>query len=112
MATREGHSVPRLVRHGVWAAAISGLDLPPSINFTRNRYDDPLRCATTHAASDCNTGFPILNGGNPGLEPERSEQLNAGAVWEPLPGLSVDVDYWKINKSNAIGALSDATVFG
>ena len=53
----------------------------------------------------------VLTGGNLELNPEKSEQFNVGAVWEPVPGLSLGVDYWKINKTATIGAFNDATLF-
>lgn len=72
--------------------------------------EDPLRCPVTGAATDC-VHLPAVVGGNPSLQPETSEQFNAGVVWEPLPGLSLAVDYWKIAKYNLIGALAPGTVF-
>jgi iron complex outermembrane receptor protein len=54
---------------------------------------------------------PAVTGGNPALKPESSEQFNAGVVWEPVSGLSLAVDYWKINQSNVIGALDPSTIF-
>jgi len=77
---------------------------------------DPLRCPTTGLPTDCpgafGGAFPSTSGGNPNLQPEKSEQFNAGLVWEPLAGLSFDVDYWKINRRNVIGTLDQAVVFG
>ena len=73
-------------------------------------FEDPLRCPVTGAPTDC--GFlPAVVGGNPDLQPETSEQFNAGMVWEPLAGLSITVDYWKINKYKLIGGLSEFTIF-
>ncbi len=76
---------------------------------------DPVRCPTTGLPVDCpgafGGAFPSASGGNPNLRPEQSEQFNAGAVWEPVAGLSLNVDYWKINKSNVIGTLDPAVVF-
>ena len=37
--------------------------------------------------------------------------MNAGVAWEPMHGLSLDVDYWKINKRDVIGTLDPAVVF-
>jgi iron complex outermembrane recepter protein len=75
-------------------------------------FEDPLRCPVTGAPTDCGTsGFREVVGGNPNLQPETSKQLNAGVVWEPLSGLSLAVDYWKIAKHNLIGALFPETIF-
>jgi iron complex outermembrane receptor protein len=73
--------------------------------------DDPVRCPVTRSPQDCNVFFPTASGGNPTLQPETSEQFNAGAVWEPVKGLSLTVDYWKINKNNYIGQLSADEIF-
>ena len=51
--------------------------------------------------------FPWFTGGDPDLQAEKSKQCNFGVVWEPVPGFSVDVDYWKINKTTTMGALTD-----
>jgi iron complex outermembrane receptor protein len=72
---------------------------------------DPVRCPVTHDPRDCGMGFTSFEGGNPHLEPETSEQFNAGAVWEPSPGSSLSIDYWKINKSNAIQPLTPELLF-
>ncbi|HJU24442.1 MAG TPA: TonB-dependent receptor, partial [Casimicrobiaceae bacterium] len=76
---------------------------------------DPLRCPVTGLPSDCpgafGGAFPSAAGGNRNLGPEKSEQTNAGIAWEPIRGLSFDVDYWKINKRDVIGTLNAAVVF-
>jgi iron complex outermembrane recepter protein len=77
---------------------------------------DPLRCPITHLPADCPgaflNSFRTASGGNPSLRPEESEQFNAGIVWEPVTGLSLSSDYWKINKRDVIAALNTAVVFG
>jgi len=73
--------------------------------------DDPVRCPVTGSPQDCNVFFPTATGGNPNLQPEKSEQFNAGVVWEPVKGLSLALDYWKINKNNYIGQLTADAIF-
>jgi iron complex outermembrane receptor protein len=70
---------------------------------------DPRRCGFVPA--DCARVFRTIRGGNPDLQPEESRQWNVGVVWEPIPGYSIGIDYWKINKTNAIGALTDEQIF-
>jgi iron complex outermembrane receptor protein len=94
---------------GFRAPTIPDLYTPVSSGFTRARYSDPQRCPTTR--SDCGVVFRVLSGGNPELQAEESEQFNFGVVWEPAMGFSIGVDYWKINKTETIGALSDAQLF-
>ena len=78
---------------------------------TGRPFDDPVRCPVTSSPQDCGVFFPTLTGGNPKLQPETSEQVNAGVVVEPLKGLSLEVDYWKINKNQYIGTIFPYTVF-
>lgn len=76
---------------------------------------DPLRCPITGLPSDCpgqfGSAFPSAAGGNRNLGPEKSEQTNAGIAWEPINGLSLDVDYWKLNERDVIGTLDAAVIF-
>jgi outer membrane receptor protein involved in Fe transport len=46
--------------------------------------------------------------GNPGLEPEKSDQWNVGAVFSPtfLPGFNLAVDYFDIKVNSGISAFS------
>jgi iron complex outermembrane recepter protein len=52
----------------------------------------------------------IASGGNPELKPESSHNFSAGAVLTPqaAKGLSVSVDYYRYNITNAINSLADA----
>lgn len=49
--------------------------------------------------------FNLTLGGNRNLQPEKSEQSSLGIVVDPVKGLSVAVDWWKINVNNLITAL-------
>jgi len=49
--------------------------------------------------------IPTLYGGNPDLQPESSESYTLGAVIDPIDGLTVTVDYWKIDIEDAIGTV-------
>ena len=61
---------------------------------------DPL----TNTAGQVNT----IRGGNPNLEPEISNNLTIGAVFQPsfLPGFSASFDYFKIKLDNAIDQIN------
>jgi iron complex outermembrane receptor protein len=72
--------------------------------------EDPVRCPVTQVPEDCDF-LPAVVGGNPALDPETSEQFNVGVVWEPVRGLSIAVDYWKINKYKIIGSLAPDSIF-
>ncbi|MCF3651585.1 TonB-dependent receptor [Synoicihabitans lomoniglobus] len=46
----------------------------------------------------------ITQGGNPGLEPELAESYNLGLIFTPraLPDFSLNLDFWRIEKTDAI----------
>lgn len=94
---------------GFRAPTLPDLATPLSMRFT-GRLSDPRRCPVTRQPSDCG-GFAVTYGGNPNLQPEKSTQWNVGVVWEPIPGLSASVDYWSIDRSQSIGALTDNQIF-
>ena len=87
---------------------------------------DPLRCPDPTGAqpgvngnapdltpADCGNGQTrVDNAGNPLLDPEESESLNFGVVWEPdfLDGLFVSFDYFKIDHENIIVQLPLPTI--
>ena len=54
----------------------------------------------------------VLNGGNDKLTPEIANTLEAGVVLQPefIPGFRASLDFWKIDISNAIGALNSNQV--
>ena len=98
--------------NGFRAPTLYDLFTPSSQSFVADpAFQDPVRCPVTGLPVDCDGVYKSVMGGNPHLRPEVSDQFNAGVVWEPLARLSLDVDYWKINKSSNIGALNETVVF-
>jgi len=96
---------------GFRAPTLLNLWMPASLGFTTAQRD-PRRCLNPpNPPEDCAWAFRTVTGGDPGLQPEESRQWNLGVVWEPVPGYSIGVDYWKINKTNTIGALTDRQIF-
>ena len=88
---------------GFLAPTLYNLFAPKFAGLTSSGTSDPIRCPVTGAIGiDCLTQFPTLNGGNPSLEPEKSEQTTVGIVLEPVPGSTFSVDYFRINLKNAI----------
>jgi iron complex outermembrane receptor protein len=96
---------------GFRAPTLADLYTSQQTGNTANNHDDPLRCPSTGLTTDCNLQFNNRTGGNPNLKPEKSEQATLGLVIEPFQALSVALDFWKINKSQQIGVLSDDTIF-
>jgi iron complex outermembrane receptor protein len=79
--------------------------LTPNIGGASEPLSDPVRCPVTgDVGVDCFADFKLTFGGNPNLNPETSEQFTAGFVIDPLPGMSLSIDYFKINLANAITA--------
>ncbi len=92
---------------GFLAPSLYQLYIPQTTGVSSTGSSDPLRCPPAvpveqASQNDCNTQFPITLGGNPSLKPEESWQATAGIVWEPVPGASLGLDYFKLNLSNAI----------
>jgi iron complex outermembrane receptor protein len=56
--------------------------------------------------------FNQTYGGNPNLKPEKSEQSSFGFVVDPVKGMSIAVDYWKINVNNLVTALAPQFTVG
>ena len=73
---------------------------------------DPLRCPVTDSFYDCQGGFLLQEGGNPALEPETSQQVNAGIVFEPVAGLSTGIDYYWVRLKNVINLVPADTILG
>ena len=88
---------------GFLAPSLFQLFSPQIGSVTAAGTNDPIRCPVTHEQGiDCITQFPITFGGNPGLQPEKSEQATFGVVFEPTRALSMSVDYFKLRLKNTV----------
>lgn len=105
---------------GFRAPSLQDLYAPNTTGVTPPGLSDPVRCPVTgDGTHDCSTQFPILNGGNPNLKPEKSTNATIGIVLEPTNNVSVAIDYFNIDLkdtiSNGIPAaviLGDLTKYG
>ena len=106
---------------GFRAPSLFDLYQPTYRTVTSNNFSDPIRCPETQSVFDCQLQFNSQRGGNASLQPEQSEQANAGIVWDSpelrlgglnLGTLSLGADYYWIKIKNAITFLSANTVFG
>ena len=68
--------------------------------------NDPVLCPTGKEPTGCGIRPDITTRANPNLEPEKSKQYSVGIVVSPTNWLTVSLDYWKIEISNRISALS------
>ena len=82
--------------------------------MTAANTSDPIRCPVTQQIGiDCKTQFGVTFGGNPNLQPQLSEQVSAGMVFEPITGASISIDYFKLNVKEFIqDGIPVATILG
>lgn len=94
------------VGRGFRAPSLTDLFGPQVTGVTSNGLSDPLRCGVdgNDSSNDCQTQFPILAGGNPALDPERSRNITMGLVLEPFTGFSLGLDAFDIHLRNTIVA--------
>ena len=99
---------------GFLAPSLYQLFTPNIAGLSQPGLTDPVRCPITNDQTfDCNAQFNVLFGGNPNLKPEKSEQTSAGVVFEPIPNVSMSVDWFKINLTDAItNGISPITILG
>ena len=105
---------------GFLAPSLYQLNNPQVSGVSPTGLSDPVRCPVTHDTGfDCGTQFATINGGNPNLRPEKSEQATFGIVLEPSNAFSVSADYFKIRLNNGITTgipiatiLGDLTTYG
>jgi iron complex outermembrane receptor protein len=99
---------------GFLAPSLYQLFVPQTSGVSAPGTTDPIRCPVTHDTGlDCSTQFPLVFGGNPNLEPEKSENATFGIVFEPTNALSISADYFKLRLKNAItNGLPVSTILG
>ena len=68
--------------------------------------NDPVLCPTGREPTGCGIRPGITGRSNPNLKPEKSKQSSVGFVVQPAPWLSGSVDFWNIELTDRIGALS------
>ncbi len=70
---------------------------------------NPQTIGTSATFTDPVTGvknqFTVLSGGNPNLQPEKSNQSSFGVVLEPINAVSLGIDYFNIKVKNLVTTL-------
>ena len=100
---------PSLLLRGAWGTGFRAPTLPDLFTprFTRivsgPGIYDPVRCPVTQSFDDCAGEYGWQQGGTTTLQPETSTQYSAGAIWEPVPGVSVGIEWWRLEKQNSVG---------
>ncbi len=103
---------------GFRAPTLFEKNAPLSRNDTSNTYDDPILCPNgvpqpgANPLRDCDLQQFKLQGGNQNLSPEKSRTYALGAVIEPIPAVTLTLDYWNIRLRDKIGALPEQTIYG
>ncbi|MEP6738747.1 MAG: TonB-dependent receptor [Caldimonas sp.] len=88
---------------GFRAPSLQDLYAPNTTGVTPQGATDPLRCPfTMDPIKDCGTQFPVTNGGNATLKPEKSKNFTLGTVLEPVNNVSVGVDYFRVRLDETI----------
>jgi iron complex outermembrane receptor protein len=77
---------------------------PATPGLSQAGLNDPLRCPNPDDPNnpDCATQFTVTFGGNPALQPEKANQTTIGAVWEPMPGISIGADWFNLEVENIV----------
>ncbi|MGH8853830.1 MAG: TonB-dependent receptor domain-containing protein, partial [Telluria sp.] len=76
--------------------------------FTFNAINDPILCAngsrTTagNVPTACGFAPPYVQTTNPDLQPEKSKSYTLGIIVEPMRGLNMSLDYYKIKINNLV----------
>ncbi|UUZ55779.1 TonB-dependent receptor [Massilia sp. H-1] len=106
---------------GFRAPTLFEKNAPPSKNDTSNAYNDPILCPggvpdlsnpITNELRDCDLQQFKLQGGNANLSPEKSKSFSFGAVFEPVPSVTLTADYWNIKLKDKIDALPEEIIYG
>ncbi len=76
--------------------------------FTFNAINDPINCPngsrTTagNVPGACGFNPPYVQTTNPDLQPEKSKSYTLGLIYEPMRGLNMTLDYYKIKIENLV----------
>ncbi|HWW20408.1 MAG TPA: TonB-dependent receptor [Steroidobacteraceae bacterium] len=88
---------------GFRAPSLTDLYAPQTRSVTSNGTRDPIQCPVFSAANPaCSFQFTTIQGGNPNLQPEKSNQYSLGTVLKPVQNLTLDFDAWWIFLRNSI----------
>lgn len=106
---------------GFRAPTLFEKNAPASRNDTSNAYNDPVLCPggvplagspIVNPLRDCDLQQFKLQRGNADLSPEKSKSFSFGAVFEPVPSLTITADYWNIKLKDKIDYLPEEVIYG
>lgn len=107
------HPIEMLVIRASWGQGFKAPNLTSLYQSRSQSFDDvtdTFRCAVLGTAP-CPT-FQVENftGGNPDLQAETAESFNVGVIVEPIPSLSLSLDYFNIEIEDVVQQLSLSTI--
>ena len=94
---------------GFRAPSLWDLHSPPAFGNSANSLTDPGCPAALIADGDArcvDTQLNVRNVASANLKPETSTQWSGGILLEPVQGASLGLDYWRIEKKDAIGSVT------
>jgi iron complex outermembrane recepter protein len=101
---------------GFRAPSLVQLFSPQVLNATAGDMNGPGCAAaaytTVFSYTNCTSQGITLDGGNPSLNPEKSQNFDLGIVLSPIADLGVTLDYYRIILKDEIATLPDTTVYG
>lgn len=83
--------------------------------LTQGMYACPFAPGDLPAGVVCPAGtsqYNVFAEGNPNLRPETSRHYSVGVRWEPLPIMTLGMDFWSVKLDDTIGQVNEATIFG
>ncbi len=91
---------------GFRAPSLSDLYRPVTEGSSATLVDPVCMAADpSNTVTDCSDIWVTENFSNAKLKPEKSRQFSLGMVFEPSRGVSLNADYWNIEKTNLISTL-------
>jgi iron complex outermembrane recepter protein len=103
---------------GFRAPSLPDLYQPRFFSNTADTHNDPIRCPGgtplgpyVDDGLECDAQIQNQLGGVRTLKPEKSKQFTLGILLEPMQGMSFGADFFRIQRTNSLQALSDTTVF-
>jgi iron complex outermembrane recepter protein len=97
---------------GFHAPSLLELYQPLFLTGTLTPFSDPLRCPVTQSSSDCNRSFQLQRGGDPALLPETSKQWSLGLVLDPVEGMTMTFDWFRIELQDLLAQRSESFLGG
>lgn len=93
-----------------------GFKVKPIDQFAlRGTYSEAFRAPGPAESGGSTLGFTtfgILSQGDPSIQPETAKNYTLGLVFEPIPGTSVTLDFWKVDRRNEIVQADPAAIVG